>query len=214
MTPVTRHGDRRGLRRAETKDQILAIAVELMAAEGVGGLSLSAIARRIGIQPPSLYKYFPSRHAVFDALFARGQRAFLAALRSGAAGAGRGLPALNAALTSGVRWAVEHPALAQLLFWRPVPGFVPSEEAYEPAREAVAQIRALIAEAVGQGHLHPGADTDEGAELLAVLMAGVVTQQLANDPGTPFEQGLFSRHTGRALRAFALSYPPGTHLNY
>ena len=32
-----------------------------------------------------------------------------------------------------VRWAVEHPAYSALMFWRPVPGFVPSERAYAPA---------------------------------------------------------------------------------
>ena len=34
-----------------------------------------------------------------------------------------------------MRWAVEHPAYAPLMFWRPVPGFDPSERAYAPAVE-------------------------------------------------------------------------------
>ncbi|WP_214411004.1 TetR/AcrR family transcriptional regulator [Sphaerisporangium fuscum] len=201
-------GDRRGRRRAETKAEILEIAVELMAEEGAAGLSLSAVARRLGIQPPSVYKYFPSRHAVYDAVFAQGQRDFLAALRRGAAGREPGLPALFGAVTAGMRWGVEHPAVAQLLFWRPVPGFEPSPEAYAPALEAVGQIGDLVAEAVRLGGLHPGADSDEGREMLGVLLAGVVTQQLANDPGTPFDEGRFSRHTEAVLRAFTLLYPP------
>lgn len=208
QTEGTAGGDRRGRRRAETKAEILRIATELMETEGVGGLSLSDIARRMGIQPPSLYKYFPSRHAVFDALFADGQRAFLAALRAGRAGQRPGLPALTAAVTSGLRWAVDHPALAQLLFWRPVPGFVPSPESYAPAQEAVALIGELLREAVRTGELHPDAAADEGGEVLSVLLAGVVTQQLANDPGTPFDQGRFSRHTARVLEAFTRSYRP------
>ncbi|MBV2366988.1 TetR/AcrR family transcriptional regulator [Streptomonospora nanhaiensis] len=201
-------GDRRRQRRAATKAEILRIAVELMAAEGAGGLSLSAIARRMGIQPPSLYKYFASRNAVYDALFAEGQRAFSAALREGAEGAPPGLPALEAGVTAGLRWAVEHPPLAQLLFWRPVPGFAPSAESYAPALEAVGRIADLVAGAVREGHLHPDAATDEGREVLAVLLAGVVTQQLANEPGTPFAEGRFSRRTPVVLEAFRLRYPP------
>ena len=53
--------DRRRRRRQETIDEILDIAVQVMAEEGVAGLSLSEVARRMGIQPPSLYKYFPLR---------------------------------------------------------------------------------------------------------------------------------------------------------
>ena len=40
-----------------------------MTEEGVNGLSLAEVARRLGVQPPSLYKYFPSLMAVYDALF-------------------------------------------------------------------------------------------------------------------------------------------------
>jgi AcrR family transcriptional regulator len=34
---------------------------------GVGGLSMSEIARLLGMRQPSLHKYFPSLHAVYDA---------------------------------------------------------------------------------------------------------------------------------------------------
>ena len=44
-----------------------------MTEEGVNGLSLAEVARRLGVQPPSLYKYFPSLMAVYNELFLRGQ---------------------------------------------------------------------------------------------------------------------------------------------
>jgi hypothetical protein len=31
-----------------------------------------------------------------------------------------------------VRWCIEHPVQAQLMFWRPVPKFEPSADAYAP----------------------------------------------------------------------------------
>ena len=61
--------DRRARRRQETIEEILDIAVQVMTEEGVNGLSLSEVARRLGVQPPSLYKYFPSLMAVYDELF-------------------------------------------------------------------------------------------------------------------------------------------------
>ena len=64
--------DRRARRRQETIDEILTIAQEVMAEEGVNGLSLAEVARRLGVQPPSIYKYFPSLMAVYDELFRAG----------------------------------------------------------------------------------------------------------------------------------------------
>ena len=70
---TARGPDRRARRRQETIEEILDIATEVMTEEGVNGLSLAEVARRLGVQPPSLYKYFPSLMAVYDALFRRGQ---------------------------------------------------------------------------------------------------------------------------------------------
>ena len=52
-----------------------------MAEEGVNGLSLAEVARRLGVQPPSIYKYFPSLMAVYDAIFLRGQLEHLEVMR-------------------------------------------------------------------------------------------------------------------------------------
>src|ERR1700690_2582133 len=88
--------DRRARRRQETIEEILDIAEAVMAEEGVNGLSLAEVARRLGVQPPSLYKYFPSLMAIYDAIFERGQIDNLAEVRRGMAGAEPGLPALIA----------------------------------------------------------------------------------------------------------------------
>ena len=66
--------DRRARRRQETIEEVLDIAVEIMTEQGVAGLSIGEVARRMGIRPPSLYVYFPSKEAIYDALFARGAR--------------------------------------------------------------------------------------------------------------------------------------------
>jgi AcrR family transcriptional regulator len=66
--------DRRQLRRAETIEQLVDVAVQVMAEQGAAGLSLGEVARRMGIRPPSLYVYFASKNAVYDDVFARGWR--------------------------------------------------------------------------------------------------------------------------------------------
>ena len=121
--------DRRARRRQETIDEILDIAVAIMSEEGVNGLSLSEVARRLGVQPPSIYKYFPSLLAIYDELFLRGQVVHLDVLRSAMATAAPGLGALTAGLEASGRWLLANRAVAELLFWRPVPKFEPSPEA-------------------------------------------------------------------------------------
>src|SRR5215472_3925008 len=200
--------DRRRRRREQTIDEILDVAVEVMAEEGVAGLSLSEVARRMGIQPPSLYKYFPSKLAVYDALFRRGASQVLAVFRAAAAGAEPGWAALTAGLEAVMRLGLDDQVIAQLLNWRPVPGFEPSAEAFAPSIEFVGEIRALLQAAVGRGELGGGAASEEGEALLSVLAAGVMSQQLANQPRASWDEGRFTRLTPRVLQLFRSAYPP------
>src|ERR1700751_1874559 len=131
-TASARRPDRRGRPRQETIDEILAIARDVMTEEGVNGLSLSEVARRLGVQPPSLYKYFPSLMAVYDSLFARGQRENLSVMRAAMADAAPGLDALTKGLEACGRWSMSNRALSQLMFSRPVPSFEPSAESMSP----------------------------------------------------------------------------------
>ena len=183
-------------------DEALSHAVALMADEGVGALSVSEVARRMGIRGPSLYKYFPSRHAVYDALFLRGVLAQQAAVDAAVEGVTPGVERIRAAGRAVVRWAVENPALAQLLHWRPVPGFEPSPEAFAPSLRDRDRVRDEFAEAVRRGELSPAADSDDVVRLYTVLLSGLISQQLANQPGAAFDEGVFSRLTDRAIALF------------
>jgi AcrR family transcriptional regulator len=207
-TPDTASVDRRRRRREQTIDEILDVAVDVMAQEGVAGLSLSEVARRMGIQPPSLYKYFPSKLALYDELFKRGAREALAVFRAAAARAEPGWAALTAGLEAIMRLGLDHQVTGQLLNWRPVPGFEPSAEAFAPSIELVQDIRRLLAAAADRGELDTAAASEEGAALLSALIAGVMSQQLANQPRTPWDQGRFTRLTPRVLQLFQCAYPP------
>jgi AcrR family transcriptional regulator len=200
--------DRRRRRRQQTIDEILAIALDVMAEEGVGGMSLSAVARRLGIQPPSLYKYFPSKLALYDALFEHGSREYLAVFRSASGREAPGLAALRAGLDATGRWMLEHQVLAQLLFWRPVPGFEPSAEAFAPSVALVDDIRSLVEAAAQAGEVHPDAASEEGLAALSVLTGGMLSQQLANEPEASWETGRFTRLAPRLFEMFVLAYPP------
>src|ERR1035441_9375306 len=62
--------DRRAERREATRAEILDAAWELVREHGLGGLSLRDVAAKVGMRPPSLYWYFESKEAIYDAMFA------------------------------------------------------------------------------------------------------------------------------------------------
>jgi AcrR family transcriptional regulator len=192
-TPV--RPDRRHQRRRETIEQVLDTAVEVMADQGVAGLTLGEVARRMGIRPPSLYVYFDGKHALYDALFERGWRALSATMHEAHASFGDGdpVPGLFERSAAFVRWAVEHPAYAPLMFWRPVPGFVPSAAAYAPAVELAELSRDYLRQLRDRGVLAAGADLDAAWTTYTAVISGVISQQLSNAPDEPFETGAFTR---------------------
>lgn len=200
---------RRDRRRQETIDEILSIAEAIMDEEGVNGLSLSEVARRLGVKPPSIYKYFDSLTAIFDELFRRGQAAHCDALRAAMTGR-HGLDAVGAGLDASGRFGVARPALTQLLFFRPVPGFEPSDAAMAPSSEMVGLIRAAFVEAIEAGEVAKTTDADELVWLSSVMMSGVIGQTLANEPQLPWGEGRFSPLLAKLLATLPLLYPPAT----
>ena len=160
-------------RRAAARNAIVEAAWALVREQGLGGLAMRDLASRAGITTPTLYAYFDSKHAILDAMFAQGQQQ-LSERRS----VGRPddpIQALRWLAHTCVEFCTEDAARYQLLFQRPVPGFVPSDESYALSAQNLNMSRQCLA-AVG---LRKRADLD----VWTAIWAGVVAQQNANDPG-------------------------------
>lgn len=214
--------DRRQRRRQETIVEVLDIAAEIMAERGVAGLSVGEVARRMGIRPPSLYVYFPSKNALYDALFERGARLVLEHVRAEAEADPSADGHLDAVLLRAaevfVGWSIQHPAYTQLLFWRPVPGFTPTAEAYAPAVELVEWSRSRFAALQEHGLFRADVEVEEVHRDWTVLISGVISQQMSNAPGEPLSSGRFTATLPRLVAMFAAHYgtdpaalpPPGS----
>jgi AcrR family transcriptional regulator len=203
-----REPDRRIRRRQETIREILQIARDVMTEEGVNGLSLAEVARRLGVQPPSLYKYFPSLMAIYDALFLEGQRQHLEAMRAGMQGVSPGLDALTAGLEASGRWLLANRAVGELLFWRPVPRFRPSPEAFAVSVEMVELQRGALADAVAKGQLGAAANEEGAIYLVSTMIAGVLSQAFANEPDLPWGEGRFTPMFATLMRLLPAALPP------
>ncbi len=166
--------DRRAERRESTTSEILAAAWELAATQGLAGLSLRELAQKIGMRPPSLYWYFDSKNAIYDAMFLQGNRQLLARMAE-VDWPSDAKSILRVCARGFVEFCVEDAPRFQLLFQRTIPGFVPSPGAYALAVEVVEQMRARLAAA---GLRDPAA-----FDMLTALVSGIAAQQIANEPG-------------------------------
>jgi AcrR family transcriptional regulator len=166
--------DRRAARRQATKDEIIEAAWALARTRGLAGFSLRDLAEAVEMRAPSLYQYFASKDAIYDAMFGHGMRQALAYVCAPIETHDR-KEALRENGRRVVEFSTSDPARAQLLFQRPIPGFEPSPESYAPAVEMSARVEALLAE-------HGISDPD-AMDLWTAVMSGLINQQLANDPG-------------------------------
>ena len=196
-------------RRARTIETIVAAAREVIAEEGAAGLTLGEVARRVGMRTPSLYGYFASRADLCDELFRRGWSDFGAAIAHLVPDEGTDLHAmLTEAMDVAVDWALEHPAEAQLMFWRPIARWQPSPAAFEPAQTTLTHGATALAEAQRIGLLDGDPTPEELVQVWAALVAGVISQQLSNEPGVRADEGRTSRHRAALVRMYVDHYSP------
>jgi len=194
--------------RRQTREEILDAALAVISELGAGALNMSEVARRVGLRQPSLYQYFDSRLALYDALFERGMAQHLDRVRAAADTNAPGLPTLRAIVCATIAFTIEQPALTQLLFRPAVPGFEPSEQAYRPSLEVQHLIDAAIAAAIERRELHPAAGSQQGTGLLVALTAGISSLQLGNDQFARPGAGRFLPLVQPAVDMFAAYFAP------
>ena len=162
-------------RREAARRRILDAAWEVAHEQGLAALTLREVAARVGIRPPSLYSHFESKHAIYDAMFGESWSEFLEVSLAVT------LPespraALRVIAHTFFDFATANLARHQLMNLRTIPGFTPSEASYAPS---VAVTNGLVERLRALGLTFSEGDID----LYSALIAGLVDQQWANDPG-------------------------------
>ncbi len=188
------NGGRVSRRREATKAEILDAAWELVGEQGLAALSLRDLAARVGMRAPSLYQYFDSKHAIYDAMFGQGAREALEEVDIGALGGGAA-DQLRASAHKMFNFFTSNPARALLLFQRTIPGFEPSPESYAPAVALIQRLQTFLAD-------HGITDPD-AQDTWTALVSGLSNQQLANDPGGTRWARLIDRAVDMYLAEFA-----------
>lgn len=166
--------DRKAERHEATRCEILAAAWVMVRSNGLAALSLRDLAQVVGMKAPSLYSYFESKFAIYDAMFAEGACAYLE-MEALVPVTGDHLTDLRVGVGCFVGFCTSDPARYQLMFQRTIPGFEPSAETFALAVEGLERLRSLLA---GMGL------TDQRSlDLLTAIGTGIADQQISNDPG-------------------------------
>ena len=112
-----------------------------------------------------------------------------------------------AGLEASGRWCLANRAVAELLFWRPVPSFHPSPEAFAVSTEMVELQRGALADAVAKGELGPAANEEGAIYLVSTLIVGVLSQAFANEPDLPWGEGRFTPMFATLMRLLPSAFP-------
>jgi AcrR family transcriptional regulator len=174
MSKTSPKADWREARRRSAREAIVDAAWDLVRERGLAALTLRELAGRAGITTPTLYAYFDSKHAIYDAMFGRAATEFADQMAE-PIDATDPSAALKAHARRFVEFCTSDVARYQLLFQRTIPDFEPSSESYAPAVRALDAARERLAL---NGITQPG-----HVDLWTALLNGLVDQQVANDPG-------------------------------
>jgi AcrR family transcriptional regulator len=170
--------DWRVRRRELTRREILDAAWDVARDQGLAGLTMRDLGARVGMRAQSLYSYFPSKHAIYDAMFAQGNRELrdrYTAMNSETGGRGDPEARLRRTVAIHLQFCAEDPVRHQLLHQRPIPGFEPGAESYEFAVEVLALVRAVLRDC--------GVTSPRAFDMYTALTSGLAAQQNANEPG-------------------------------
>ena len=153
---------------------IVDCAWKLAREHGIAGVSLHALAREVGIRQPSLYEYFDSKDALYDAMFADGNRQLIQRLEALklSRDARVGLKQFLKAFTG---FGLEDPARYELLFQRHIPGFTPSAASYALAEDVLDRALSVMRAA--------GVTQQGDIDCIIAVTGGVMEAQLSNEPG-------------------------------
>ena len=197
---MTKPLTRRQQVRQETIEKILSIAREEMRENGVAALSLGVIARRLGMRTPSLYTYFDNKHAIYDELFRRGFLEFGRYMDERPYQDGPLRHNLISAMSTYMRFAQENPDLYQLMFQRPVPGFVPSEASMAISLARLELSRTQFEPIFNSGELQTNLPFAEARDIYIALQHGLTELHLANNPELPVGDGRFGKLVEQAVQ--------------
>jgi len=163
-------------RRAVTVEAV----VELAGEQNPTDITTAAIAKRMGLTQGALFRHFPNKNAILQAVMEWVAERLLGRIDKAIQGASSPLAALEAAFMAHIGFVVQHPGVPRMLFGE-------LQRAEESAAKLMVRtmirgyserLRRLIEDGKAQGELAADLDADAAATLFIGSIQGLVMQSL------------------------------------
>ncbi len=166
--------DPRARRRSRARSHILELAWVIAERDGLASLSLRELAREAGMRAPSLYTYFDSKAAIFDAMFVQGYEQMDERFAELEIDPREPLESLTTVMVEFLKFCQASIPRYQLMFTAAVPNWEPAPSAYASSVASYERMAAVFATV--------GLECQAALDLWSAVSAGLAAQQLANDP--------------------------------
>ncbi|WP_114393039.1 TetR/AcrR family transcriptional regulator [Oleisolibacter albus] len=186
-----RRTDRVEIRLAETRERIVGTALALVAAQGYGAAGMPAVAAAAGVSTGLLYRYFPSKAALFDEVFRRATAREIEACTQAVAAPGPARDRLSRLVQTFARRALKGRRLAWALLAEPAEPVVEADRLRlrEPYRALLAGI---IRDGMTAGEIRPQDEALTAAALVGAIaeaLRAALTGAPAGEPaGAPMDE--------------------------
>jgi AcrR family transcriptional regulator len=163
------------------------------------------------MQTPSLYKYFSSKFALYDALFRMGVRLFRESEERIWGSSQPIWERIQVWFESRLLLAQEQSDLYHLVFENPVPGFVPSEESLEEARKVRLPGMQAITTAIDAGSIASPLPPERVFDLLLAMRRGIIAEHLGKETHLPKGDERFRSLVPEILALLQAAWAPQHH---
>ena len=170
----------RRLSSEERRQQIADAAASLFARKGFAGVTTRQIARRARVNEAILFRHFPTKDAILQAVMSWVTERLLARVDKAAEGTTSPVAALEAVFMTHIDFVSEHPGVPRMLFGElQRPGeTLPKRMVQTLIHHYGERLHRLLEAGKAQGELDAGLDVDAAAVLFIGTIQGLVMQSL------------------------------------
>lgn len=163
-------------RRAATVEAVIDLAAE----QNPSDITTTAIAERMGLTQGALFRHFPTKDAILQAVMSWVTERLLVRVDQAAQGAGSPVAALEAVFMAHIDFVSEHPGVPRMLFGElQRPGeTLPKRMVQTLLHHYDQRLSRLLEAGKGQGELHADLDVDAAAVLFIGTVQGLVMQSM------------------------------------
>ncbi len=163
-------------RRAVTVEAV----VELAAEQNPNDITTSAIAKRMGLTQGALFRHFPSKDAILEAVMTWVAERLLSRVDKAADGIASPLAALEAIFMTHIDFVAQHPGAPRMIFGELQRGgdTAPKRMVQTLIRQYGERLHRLLEAGKTQGELDPALDAEAAATLFIGTIQGLVMQSL------------------------------------